>query len=289
MRYGAVEAGGTKFLCAVGSDPEHLGAITEIPTGHPHDTLDQVVAYFQVNAIDRLGVAAFGPLNLDTASADFGAITNSPKREWQGINLRQYLHHALGKPVVIETDVNAALIAERTLGAARGTSRSVYLTIGTGIGGSFWTDHGVYKGLLHPEMGHMAVPRVAGDTFAGSCPFHADCLEGMASGVALWQRWNQDPQTLASNHRAWTIEADYLASALASIFYILTPERIVMGGGVMHQLQLFPLIRQRVHSLLNGYLQPWSALSALDAAIVPPYFSSTAGLVGALLLAQSAA
>ncbi|PSR22698.1 MAG: fructokinase [Sulfobacillus acidophilus] len=287
MLYGALEAGGTKCLCAVGDAPQHLQDITAIPTTSPARTLAAISEYFARYPIDGIGVASFGPVDLDPHSSDYGMITRSPKQEWQGANFRQYLQGKLGVPVAIDTDVTAALLAEQSLGAALGTTRCVYLTIGTGIGGSFWTGEGVYHGLWHPEIGHIRIPRVDDDHFIGCCPFHGDCLEGLASGEAIRQRWNQNPDTLPLTHRAWSMEAEYLALGLVALFYILVPQRIVLGGGVMQQSQLFPMIRANVSTLLNGYLKPFAESKVLDDVIVPPHFRNTAGLVGAMQLAIS--
>ncbi len=287
--YGAVEAGGTKFLCAVGTGPEDLRAIARIPTTTPAETLERVVTFFQGfrSELQSIGIGAFGPLDLNPNSPTFGTIPTTPKPGWSGTNLVKPLQEALRIPVYLETDVNAAALGEGRWGAAQGLETFVYLTVGTGIGGGAMVHGRLLHGVLHPEMGHIRIPHdPRRDPFPGVCPFHGDCLEGLASGPALETRWGQPPESIPPDHPAWELEAEYLALGLLNILCILVPERIILGGGVMENRSLFPRIRQRVKELLNHYL-PIPALEGnLEDYIVPPALGGRAGLLGALALAM---
>jgi fructokinase len=182
--------------------------------------------------------------------------------------------------------VNAAALGEYRWGAAQGCAIAVYLTIGTGIGGGVVAYERRLHGLVHPEMGHMRLPHDwQRDPFAGACPYHGDCLEGLASGPALAKRWGQPAQTLGADHVAWVLQAHYLALALVNLVCTLSPERIIVGGGVMDQPQLFPLIRAEVQQILNGYVQAPEILEQIDRYIVPPTLGGQAGILGAIALA----
>ncbi len=290
--YGAVEAGGTKFLCAVGTGPEDLRAVTRIPTTDPEETLGRVLAFFRAFKGDlrAIGIGAFGPLDLNPNSPTFGTIPATPKPGWSGANLVQPLREAFRVPIRLETDVNAAAFGEGRWGAARGLETFVYLTVGTGIGGGAVVHGRLLHGLLHPEMGHIRIPHDRErDPFPGVCPFHGDCWEGLASGPALAARWGQPPESLPPDHPAWDLEADYLALGLANILCVLVPERIILGGGVMGNRDLFPRIRERVWGLLNRYLPAPALAGDLSDYIVPPALGDRAGLLGALALAIEAA
>ncbi len=288
--YGAVEAGGTKFLCAVGTGPEDLRAVTRIPTTDPEETLGRVVAFFRAFKGDlrAIGIGAFGPLDLNPNSPTFGTIPVTPKPGWSGANLVQPLREAFQVPIRLETDVNAAAFGEGRWGAARGLETFVYLTVGTGIGGGAVVHGRLLHGLLHPEMGHIRIPHDRErDPFPGVCPFHGDCWEGLASGPALAARWGQPPESLPPDHPAWDLEAEYVALGLANILCVLVPERIILGGGVMGNRDLYPQIRERVRGLLNRYLP--ALAGDLSDYIVPPALGDQAGLLGALALAIEAA
>ena len=276
--YGAVEAGGTKFIVAVGEDPAQPRDIERIPTSaSPHETMAMVIAYFlQQGPLDAIGVASFGPISYKS-----GSITNTPKLPWQNFPLRDTLKLAFQVPVGFDTDVNGAALGEARCGAGKGLDNLVYLTVGTGIGGGALVGGKLIHGLMHPEMGHMVVRRAPGelDGFAGICPFHKDCLEGMASGPAMQARWNTPAHLLPPDHEAWRVQADYLAQACVNLAAILSPQAIVLGGGVMEQRQLFPLIQQRATQITNWYLPLPS--------IVPPGCQYP-GLSGALALALEA-
>jgi len=292
-QYGGIEAGGTKFVCAVGSGPDDIRAEIRLPTESPDTTLGSVIDFFKQqqdqNEIAAIGVASFGPVDPDPASPGFGYITNTPKPGWAHTPVVPLLRDAFGVPVGFDTDVNVAALGEHRWGAARGVDTFVYLTIGTGIGGGGMVDGKLMHGLLHPEMGHIAIPHDwERDSFAGTCPFHGDCWEGLANGPALEARWGQPGETLPSAHEAWELEAHYLAWGVANIMMILSPKMIVMGGGVMEQEHIFPLVRRNVKSHLNGYIQSETVLQGLDDYIVPPALGGRSGVLGAIALAQQA-
>jgi fructokinase len=281
---GGVEAGGAKFVCAIGSGPQDLLRAT-IPTTTPAETLERVVQFFRDHTEKRplaaLGVASFGPVDLDPGSPTFGFITSTPKPDWSNVDICGVLRRALEVPIAFDTDVNAAALAEARWGAARGLDNVLYVTVGTGIGGGALVDGSPLHGLVHPEMGHILIPHNrAEDPFPGACPFHGNCLEGLASGLSMELRWGVKAQFLEPEHPAWSLEARYLALGLANLVCVLSPRRIVVGGGVMHNLDLFPMIRKHLRECLNGYVQ------APD--IVPPLLGDDAGVLGGIELAQRA-
>lgn len=293
LRLGAVEAGGTKVVCLVGSDPEHIIARTRIPTGAPAGTLAQVLAFFREavatgGPLAALGIASFGPVELRRSQPRYGCITTSPKPGWAGVDLVGPIRRALGVPVGFDTDVNGAALGEGRWGAARGLDTFVYLTVGTGIGAGAVLGGRVAHGLVHPEMGHLSVPRRPGDNFPGTCPFHGDCLEGMAAGPALAARWGRPAEQLPGTELRAAVEltAGYLAAGLRNIVYALAPQRIVLGGGVAALPGLFPLLRAQLTTLLAGYPD----LPEHHAAdfVVPAALGPLAGPAGALVLAERA-
>ncbi len=290
--YGGIEAGGTKFVCAVGRDPSDLRAETQIPTTSPNETLDRVISFFREQCskmpITKIGIGAFGPLDLNPKSSTFGYITSTPKPGWTNVDLIGTIRRGLEIPVRIDTDVNAAALGEYRWGAAQGLDTFIYLTIGTGIGGGGMCGGRLLHGLIHPEMGHIRVPHDwTRDPFPGTCPFHGDCLEGLASGPALENRWRQAGETLPLDHPAWELQAQYLALALVNFTCTLSPQRIVLGGGVMEHHQLFVLIRKKFQELLNGYIRASVILDRIDDYIVPPGLGQRVGVLGAIALAQS--
>lgn len=286
--WGGVEGGGTKFVCAVGTGPDDLREVARFDTTTPAETLDRVIAFFRRHPdVDAVGIASFGPVDPDPASPTYGHITTTPKPGWAHTDVAGAVTDALGVPVGFDTDVNIAALGEWKWGAAQGLDTFLYLTIGTGIGGGGMVNGQLMHGLIHPEMGHIPLPRdIARDPFEGSCPYHGDCLEGLASGPAIEARWGKRAEELPVYHDAWTLEAEYLAQALVSFICTLSPQRIVMGGGVMEQAQLFKMIRRRVQELLNGYVAHASILEEIDGYIVPPGLGSRSGVLGALALAQ---
>jgi fructokinase len=292
--YGGIEAGGTKIVCAVGSGPEHLLAETRYATTRAVPNIAQAIQFFRAQQpvhgrLAAIGIGSFGPLDPRPASPSFGHITSTPKPGWQGADFAGPFRQAFGVPVGFDTDVNAAALGEWRWGAGQRLGTLLYLTIGTGIGGGLIVNGRVHHGLLHPEMGHIPVPHDRqADPFDGSCPYHGDCLEGLASGPAIERRWGQRGETLPVNHPAWALQARYLSLALASYILSLAPERIVLGGGVMAQDHLFPLVRQGVRHWLNGYFLAPAGLDDLDDYIVPPALGGRAGVLGALALAEAA-
>jgi fructokinase len=289
--FGGIEAGGTKFVCAIGTGPHDIRARTRFPTTTPEETIRRAIAFFQEQPgpIAALGIGSFGPVDLDTSSATYGWITSTPKPGWQQTDLRGALARALNVPVGFDTDVNAAALAEQRWGAARDTDTMLYLTVGTGIGGGVLLGGKPVHGVLHPETGHILVrhDRQA-DPFPGNCPFHGDCLEGLASGPAIAARWGMSGDALPEDHPAWELEADYVAQGLTACIYAFAPERIVLGGGVMQQEHLLRRIRTRVQALLNGYLKVPAIEERIDTYIVSPGLGGDAGVLGTLILAQRA-
>jgi fructokinase len=283
---GGIEAGGTKFVCAVGDAPQSVQASISIPTGLPATTLSQVIAFFQPYALCSLGLAAFGPIDLNRESPAYGQILSTPKLAWQGCPILDILQTALKIPIAVDTDVNAAALAEFIYGAGQGCDPLVYLTVGTGIGGGAVIHGRPLHGLLHPEMGHMPLARAPGDTRPSGCPFHEDCLEGLASGHAIQLRFGA-PESLPPQHEAWILEAFYLGQALAAITTILSPQRIIVGGGVLHQPQLLQHIREACARALHGYLPRLKTPSDFEAYIVAPGLGDQAGVMGALHLAET--
>lgn len=290
--YGAIEAGGTRFVCAAGFGPTELSESrrAEIPTTTPSVTLSAVAAFFervraQLGPLSGLGIAAFGPIELDPASGDFGRILATPKPGWSGASLVEPLER-FGCPIAIDTDVNAAALAEACLGAGRGARSLVYVTVGTGIGGGAVMDGRSLKGLWHPEMGHIRVRRDARDAdFRGLCPFHADCLEGLASGPALVARWQIPVERWPEVHPGYEIAGGYLGQLAAAIALMLCSERIVFGGGVMSSGRLLPYIRQAAERQLEGYLPIEAKAGGFERYIAPAALGNLAGLTGAMLLA----
>ncbi len=289
---GSVEAGGTKFVCAVGTGPGDLRDEVRFPTTTPDETLGRVLTYFHEQAgrhgeLAGVGIGCFGPVDLDHDSPTYGHVTATPKPGWSGVDVVGPVARALGVPVAFDTDVNAAALGEGRWGAARGLDTFVYLTVGTGVGGGGVVRGQLLHGLVHPEMGHMRVVRDPGrDPFPGRCPFHGDCLEGLAAGPALEDRWGQPAQTLPAGHAAWELEADYLGQALANLVLVLSPQRIVLGGGVMEQAQLLPMVRSRLVEQLAGYVRAEAILGAIDEYVVPPGLGNRAGILGGIALAQ---
>ena len=292
---GGIEAGGTKFVCAVGTSPDDVRAETRFPTTTPEETIGRAVAFFREQEAKygrpaAIGIASFGPLDPNPASPTFGYITSTPKPHWANADLAGAIRAALDVPVGFDTDVNIAGLGEWRWGAAQGLSSFIYLTIGTGIGGGVLIDGKPVHGLLHPELGHIPLPHDwTADPYKGRCPYHGDCLEGMAAGPAIGERWGRAAVELPPEHPAWELESHYLALALQAFILTLSPERIIVGGGVMEQPQLFPLVRRKVVDYLNGYVQSPSILGDIDSYIVPPGLSNRAGVLGAFVQAQQVA
>lgn len=293
--FGAVEAGGTKFLVAIGNDRGEILAQQRFPTADPPATLASMHAFLrqQAEAFGRLtaiGMASFGPVELDKNSTRHGFIGRTPKPDWSGTDMAGSLAQEFRCPIGFDTDVNAAALAEHRWGAGQDVNDLVYLTIGTGIGGGIMVNGSPIHGLMHPEIGHIFPRRHPLDTgFDGVCPFHGDCLEGLASGPAILARTGTSLQHLDESHAQWQIEADYLGQLCAQLVVTVSPRRIIMGGGVMSQTRLLPLIRRRLHHWLGGYIDRSELLAAIDGYVVAPALGDRAGVLGALLLAMDAA
>jgi fructokinase len=237
--------------------------------------------------LSAAGIGSFGPVDLRPESSTFGFITSTPKPGWQQYDLAGEVARALGVPVGFDTDVNAAAAGEARWGAGRGIANFIYLTVGTGIGGGAIVNGEVIHGLVHPEMGHVRIPHdLAADPYPGCCPYHGDCLEGLASGPAIKARWGTPAHELPDDHPAWPLEARYLALGLATWVCTLSPERLILGGGVMQHEQLFPMIRRELVALLNGYIRAQAILEDIDDYVVPPQLGKRAGVLGAMVLAE---
>ena len=285
---GAIEAGGTKFVCAIGTDPQNIEEI-RFPTTSPEETIQKAIDFFKAKEIDSgeiqaIGIGTFGPAEVNPKSENFGWITNTPKEKWQQTDLITPIKNALGDiPFAFDTDVNAAAWGEGRWGAAQGLDHYVYITVGTGIGGGAVNDGKILHGKNHPEMGHLRIPKDSSiDPFPGSCPFHGNCLEGLASGTAIKERWNTDPSSLPEDHKAWELESTYLADAILNLTLTLSPERFILGGGVMEQTHLFPMIRTKLNQRLAGYVE----IENIDNFVLPPGLGSKSGVLGAIALAQ---
>ncbi|MEL3970818.1 ROK family protein [Rossellomorea oryzaecorticis] len=286
MIIGAIEAGGTKFVCGIGNED---GVITErvsIPTTTPEETLAEVAAFFKDKQVDALGVGSFGPVDLDESSSTYGFITSTPKPHWNNFDLVGELKKHFDVPIGFDTDVNAAALGESLWGAAKGLDSCLYMTVGTGIGVGALVEGKLIHGLTHPEMGHIMVRRHEEDSFDGRCPFHGDCLEGLAAGPAIEDRWGKKGQELVDSPKVWELEAYYLAQAIANYVLILSPKKVIVGGGVMKQAQLYPLVREKVKEILGGYVQSEQILEKMDEYIVPPGLGDNAGLAGAIGLVK---
>lgn len=288
--WGGIEAGGTKIVCAIGAGPQDLCAKVSIPTTTPEQNFAEIIQFFRQHPeypIEALGIASFGPIDPNPQSSTFGHILETPKFHWSQVDFVGAMRQHLAVPIGFDTDVNGAALGEHCWGAAQGLDTFLYLTVGTGLGGGGMMNGKLMHGLLHPEMGHMLLPHnLDQDPFGGACPFHQDCLEGLASGVAIEQRWGQKGNRLPPDHPAWVLEAHYLALGLVNLILICSPQRIILGGGVMDQTQLFPLIRTKVQASLKSYVKMPAILNTIETYIVPPHLGNQAGILGAIALAE---
>ena len=289
MRFGTLEAGGTKMVLSVGNERNELLEQISIPTEAPEKTIPAMIDWFRDKEIVSLGIGTFGPVDLNPGSSTYGWITKTPKPNWSMTPLLPPMRDELGVPAVIDTDVNAAALAEWQLGAAKGLNSCLYVTVGTGVGAGLVIEGKLVHGLVHPEMGHMLLRPEAGDPAPdGFCPYHKGCLEGLAAGPAIEMRWGKKGYELPPDHEAWKLEADYLAQMCVNAICAFSPEKIILGGGVMQQKHLFPLIREKTLALLNGYVQAAPILEGIDEYIVEPGLGTKSGATGTLLLAQQA-
>lgn len=290
----AIEAGGTKFVCAVGTGPHDVRSVTRIATTTPEETLAAVTRFLSMakskhGPISAIGVGSFGPIDLDKNSETYGYITTTPKPGWQFTNIVPKLQDRYHVPIAWDTDVNAAVLAEFLWGAGQDTDPLIYITVGTGIGGGVLINGQLLHGLLHPEIGHMLVPPPQNSGAiqqACHCPYHKNCIEGYVSGAALASRWGVKADALPPDHPAWEEVADVMAHALVNLTLSLCPKRIILGGGVMSQEHILPLIRGRVSQLMNGYLRVPELGRSIDDFIVAPGLGARSGLLGALALGK---
>lgn len=286
MILGSIEAGGTKFVCAIGTEEgEILDRIT-IPTRTPNETIPEVIQFFRKEKISALGIGSFGPIDVKKESPTYGNILNTPKLAWQNYPFLETMQNALQVPIGFTTDVNAAALGEYVFGAAKNLQSCLYITIGTGIGAGAVFQGELLEGLSHPEMGHIIVRKHPDDSFEGVCPYHHDCLEGLASGPAIEKRWGKKGAELSDVKKVWELEAYYIAQALVQYIMILMPEKIIIGGGVSNQTSIFPLIHQQVKELLNGYFTHPLLNDNIVDYIVKPGLNGDAGIIGGLVLAK---
>lgn len=280
MLVGGIEAGGTKFVCAVSDASGEIVEKTSFPTEGPVETLQRVQHFFQKYKVEAVGLGCFGPVDLNEKSTTYGSILHTPKTKWRHYDILSRLKADLNVPVYIDTDVNAAALGEYHYGAGRDVDSCMYITVGTGIGAGYVHNGQTYIGKSHPEMGHLLVPQHKDDTFAGVCPYHGNCLEGLASGPAIEQRYGKKGIDLAEDLHVWELEAYYLAQAIMNYFLVLSPDRIILGGGVMKQEQLYSMIREKVTNMLNGYLETGD----MKKFIVEPQLQDEQGVRGAIEL-----
>lgn len=290
MVLGALEAGGTKMVCSTGDAQGRIFTRESFATTTPEETVPQLIAFFRHAQIGALGVGSFGPVDLHEASPTYGYITSTPKLAWQHYPLLNVLQSALDVPAGFDTDVNAAALGEYTYGAAAGLGSCLYVTVGTGIGAGLVVENQLVHGLLHPEFGHFWLrPHPDDPCPHGFCPYHDGCVEALATGPSIEKRWGTRAELLPPEHPAWSLEAYYLAQMCVTAITVVSPEKIILGGGVMQQMHLFPRIRRHVQEMLGGYLQHRAILEEIDGYIVPPGLGSNSGVTGALMLAARAA
>jgi len=290
--FGGIEAGGTKFNCIVARSPDDVLGEIRVPTTSPDETLLRVIEFFspfiEAHRIAAVGIGTFGPCDLKHGSQTFGFITSTPKPGWQNADIVGPLRAALGVGIAFDTDVNAAALGEYTWGATIGLEPSLYLTVGTGIGGGLIVGGRPLHGLHHPEMGHIRIPHDRiWDPFPGSCPYHADCFEGLASGPAIQQRFGRRGETLPDDHAFWQVEAEYIAAAVANYILVASPLRIVLGGGIMQRQFLLDMVRRNIVLKLAGYVDHPAIVHGIDQYIVPPGLGQRSGMLGAIALASS--
>jgi fructokinase len=287
--YGGIEAGGTKFICAVGTGPDNILFKIQLPTTRPKETLNKVVWFFkQVKLpLASIGVASFGPLDLDKKSPTYGSITTTPKPGWPNTNLVKTLKDALKVPVYLDTDVNGAALGEGKWGAAKGLETFIYLTIGTGIGGGAIINGRPVHGLVHPEMGHILIPHDREkDPYEGCCPYHKDCFEGLASGTAMRKRWSKAAESLPANHAGWELEAEYIGAGVMDLMLTFSPQKVILGGGIMKAQGLIEAVRKKVKIKLNKYVTSPAVRDNIDEYIVSPELGDMSGVLGAIAMAE---
>ena len=292
--YAGIEAGGTKFVCAAGNSPDNIIERAEFPTTLPEETLNRCLGFFRkirhkCGNPAAIGIGSFGPVDPDPESPSFGYITSTPKPGWKNTDIAGFFNRELNIPAGFDTDVNAAALGEGRWGAAEGISDYVYITVGTGIGGGVVVNNSLIHGLTHPEIGHMpAVQDVNSDPFSGICPYHSNCIEGLASGPAIEKRWGKPAKDIAPDHITWEIEAEYLAQLAAVCLLFYSSKRIIFGGGVMKQEHLLPMIREKVPVILNGYINHNEVIENTASLITVPGLKNNSGICGTFILAEKA-
>ncbi|MCB5238217.1 ROK family protein [Niallia alba] len=284
--YGAIEAGGTKFVCAVGDAKGNIQERISIPTTTPEETMPEVIAFFKRFPIDAIGIGSFGPIDVDKNSPTYGNVTTTPKLAWKDYPLLKAIKDEFSVPTGFNTDVNVAALGEAKLGAAKGVDNCLYITVGTGIGAGAYINGELLQGLTHPEMGHILVRRHAEDTYKGRCPYHGDCLEGLAAGPAIEERWGEKAFHLSDKEEVWEMEGYYIAQALMQYILILSPKKIILGGGVMNQEHVLTHVYRHLSDLLNGYVSYPEVQDKMNEYIVRPGLGDNAGITGGLLLAE---
>jgi fructokinase len=287
--FGGIETGGSKWECAIGTGPDDLRAAETIATTTPEETIERAIAFFEREGpIAAIGIGSFGPVDQKLSSPTWGHITNTPKPGWAHTDVGQEIRRRLSVPVAFDTDVNAAALGEHRWGACRGLDTFCYITVGTGIGGGGMAGGKLLHGLLHPEFGHMRIPHDRdADPFPGVCPYHGDCWEGLASGLAIAARWGRPAASLDGDQAVWELEARYLALGLVSVMCVLSPERIVVGGGVAHHDGLLTLVQRDVLALMNGYVETSVVSDEIAEYITLPRLGLRAGVLGAIALAEA--
>jgi len=285
MLLGALEAGGTKMVLAIGNENGEILEQVSIPTETPAITIPKIIDYFKDKKIAALGIGSFGPIDLDKNSKTYGYITSTPKLAWANYDFVGNMKKALSIPIGFDTDVNGSALGEATWGSTKGLDSSIYITIGTGVGIGVYQNGKLLHGMLHPEAGHVLLSKHPDDDFEGVCPYHPNCFEGLASGPSIEKRWGKKAYELKDRPEVWELEAYYIAQALVGYILTLSPHRIVLGGGVMHQEQLFSLIRKKVVELLNGYIRT-PQISDIDNYIVPAALKDNQGIMGCIQLAK---
>lgn len=280
----AIEAGGTKFVCAVGDEFGNITDRAQFPTTTPQETMTEVIQFLKKHNPRAIGIGSFGPIDVDSESPTYGYITSTPKTAWRSFPFVKTIKDAFSVPVGFNTDVNAAALGEAALGAAKGLDSCLYITVGTGIGAGAVVQGKLLQGLSHPEMGHILVRRHPNDRYEGKCPYHRDCLEGLAAGPGIEERWGVKGADLAERSEVWELEGFYVAQALMQYILILSPKRIILGGGVMKQKQVFASVYKHLRELINDYV----SLPELSDYIVSPGLGDNAGITGSLLLAHQA-
>ena len=288
MLFGGLEAGGTKMICVVGNENGEILERATFPTLSPKETMPGMIDFFKGKDIKALGIACFGPIDLNKESKTYGYITSTPKELWINFDIVGEFKRSLGIPIGFDTDVNGSLLGEITWGCAKGKTDALYITIGTGIGGGVMSNGKLLHGMLHPELGHIKMAVSKEDSYKGKCPYHGTCFEGLASGPAIEERWGKKAVDLAEDDRVWELESYYIAQALSAYIVVLSPQIIILGGGVMHQKQLFPLIRKKTLEQLGGYINT-KELEDIDNYIVPASLNDDQGIMGAVKLAMDAA